>query len=153
MSLHRELEFRPLTDPDDPDDWRPNSLFALVADPETDVAVIAEKVAAGDAIPLHVHRIDEVIAYLSGEAEVRVGDDLYEVKGGDLVFIPAGRVHGTRNLGRDVVEIRAFFPSARLDITYVERNPAPGTEGDAPQSGVLYDARTGEVEALLDSRE
>jgi len=148
LSLHRELEYRPLADPEDPDDWRPNSLFALVADPETDVAVIAEKIAVGDAIPLHVHRIDEVIAYLSGEAEVRVGDDVHEVKDGDLVFIPAGKVHGTRNVGRDIVEIRAFFPSARLDITYVERNPAPGTEGDAPQPGIVFDTRTGQVQPL-----
>lgn len=148
LGLHRKLEFRPLTDPDDPDDWRPGSLFALVADPETDVSVIAEKIGVGDRIPLHSHQIDEVIAYLSGEADVQIGDDVHEVKGGDLVFIPAGKVHGTRNAGRDVVEIRAFFPSARLDITYVERNPAPGTEGQAPQPGVVFDTRTGAIEPL-----
>ena len=147
MGLQR-LEFRPLTDSDDPDDWRPNSLFALVADPETDLAVIAEKIGVGDAIPLHVHRIDEVIVYLSGQAEVQVGADLYDVTGGDIVFIPAGKVHGTRNAGEEPVEIRAFFPSARLDITYVERNPAPGTEGDPPQLGVVFDAHTGLVEPI-----
>lgn len=148
MGLQRELDFQPLTDPDDPDDWRPDSRFALVADPDADVAVIAEKIAPGDAIPLHVHRIDEVIMYLSGEANVKVGDDSYDVAGGDLVFIPAGQVHGTRNTGTGVVEIRAFFPSAKLDITYVERNPAPGTEDDSPQPGLVYDLRTGAVEPL-----
>ena len=89
MSLHRDIEFRPLTDPEDPDDWRPNSRFALV-----------------------------------------------------------GNVHGTRNTGEEVVEIRAFFPSAQLDIRYIERNPAPGTEGEEPQPPVVFDARTGAVSAL-----
>jgi quercetin dioxygenase-like cupin family protein len=149
VSLHRDLEFQPLTDPDDPDDWRPNSLFALVADDETDMAVIAEKIAVGDAIPRHLHRIDEVIVFLSGAAEVRVGEDVYHVQTGDIVFIPAGKVHGTRNTGDEVVEIRAAFPKARLDIQYVERNPAPGTEGNAPQPPVVVDTHTGAVGPVI----
>jgi hypothetical protein len=30
-------------------------------------------------------------------------------------------------------------------MRYLERNPAPGTEADAPQLGATYDFRTGEV--------
>jgi quercetin dioxygenase-like cupin family protein len=148
VSLHRDLDLQPLTDPRDPDDWRPGSRWALVSDPEADMAVIAEEIGVGDAIPLHRHRIDEIIVYLSGEAEVRVGDEAYDVRGGDIVVIPAGKVHGTRNTGEGVVAIRAVFPRARIDMQYVERNAAPGTEQDPPQPRVIWDTRTGEVEPL-----
>jgi quercetin dioxygenase-like cupin family protein len=139
VSRHRDLEFFPLADPADPDDWRPNSVVALVSDRAADVAVIAERIAPGDAIPLHRHTIDEVILYLSGEGEARVGDDTHDIRGGDVLIIPAGSVHGTRNTGDDSLELRAFFPSARIDIEYVERNPAPGTESDRPQPPIVVD--------------
>jgi hypothetical protein len=63
-------------------------------------------------------------------------------------MVPAGAVHGTRNVGAEVVRLRAVFPTHRLDMEYVERNPAPGTESDDPQPGVVWDARTGAVEPL-----
>lgn len=139
-----------MDDARDPDDWRPNSLWAIVFDPAADMAVIAEKIGVGDAIPLHVHRIDEVIIFLSGNATERVGDETFDVSSGDIVVVPAGRIHGTRNTGDVEVEIRAVFQSARIDIQYVERNPAPGTEGNAPQPGVVWDTRTGAVEPVGD---
>ncbi len=97
MSLHRRPELKPLTDPGDPDDWRPNSIWALVADVRADMAVIVEEIGAGDAIPLHRHRIDEVLLYHSGQAEVRVDEDTYDVRTGDVVVVPRARstAHGT----------------------------------------------------------
>jgi quercetin dioxygenase-like cupin family protein len=103
VSLHRPAALRPLTDPGDPDDWRPNSSWALVADEHVDMAVIVEELGVGDAIPLHRHGIDEVLLYHSGEAEVSLDDESYPVRAGDVVFVPAGRVHGTRNAGPEVV--------------------------------------------------
>lgn len=147
MSLHRDPELVPFTDPTDPDDWRPDSAWALVSDARVDMAVIVERLGVGDAIPLHRHRIDEIVMYLSGEAEVRIEGEIFAVRSGDMVVIPAGDVHGTRNTGRGPVELRAFFPRARIDIEYVERNPAPGTEGEPPRSAMVWDTRTGAVEA------
>jgi quercetin dioxygenase-like cupin family protein len=148
MSLHRDLEFNTLDDGSDPDDWRPGSRLALVSDPDADMAVIAEQIGVGDAIPLHRHRIDEVVFYLSGEVEVRLGDDARAVRAGDIVVIPTGVAHSQRNTGNSAAEIRAVFPSSRIDIEYLERNPAPGTEGDAPQPPIVIDARTGKVAPL-----
>jgi quercetin dioxygenase-like cupin family protein len=148
MSHHREFDFEPVADPGDPDDWRPNSVLALVADERADLAIIVEQIAPGDAIPLHLHRIDEVLLYEAGEAEARVGEETYQVRAGDIVIVAAGEPHGTRNTGADIVRLRAVFPSHRIDIQYVERNPAPGTEGDEPQPGVVWDTRTGTVEPL-----
>jgi quercetin dioxygenase-like cupin family protein len=137
-----------MADPADPDDWRPNSAWAIVGDPDADVAVIAERIAPGDAIPLHTHRIDEVVIYLSGAGELTLDDATFDVRSGDIVVIPASRIHGTRNTGSDVIELRAIFPSARVDMTYVERNAAPGTEADAPRRDVIWDTRARSVDDL-----
>jgi quercetin dioxygenase-like cupin family protein len=148
MGLHRDFELQPLTDLADPDDWRPSSNWTLVADEAANVAVIVEEIGVGDAIPFHRHLIDEVLLYEAGDAEVRIDDETYRVRAGDIVIVPAGAAHGTRNVGSDKVSVRAVFPSHRIDITYIERNPAPGTEGQAPQPGVVWDTRSGEVQPL-----
>jgi quercetin dioxygenase-like cupin family protein len=148
MPLHRDVELAPLADANDPDDWRPSSRWALISDERADVAVIVEEIAVGDAIPLHSHRIDEVLLYERGTAEVRVDEETYDVRAGDIVIVPAGAVHGTRNVGDGIVRLRAVFPSHLLDIAYVERNPAPGTEGDDPQPPVAYNTRTGKAEPI-----
>jgi quercetin dioxygenase-like cupin family protein len=145
MGLHRDLGFNSLDDGSDPDDWRPGSQFALVADADADLAVIAEEIGVGDSIPRHRHTIDEVVFYLSGEVEVRLDEESHAARAGDIMVIPAGVVHSQRNTGDSAAEIRAVFPSARLDIEYLERNPAPRTEGDPPQPAFVIDAHTGEV--------
>jgi quercetin dioxygenase-like cupin family protein len=148
MGLQRDLRFQPLADPGDPDDWRPDSELAFAVDDKADMLVVAEQLAPGDAIPLHRHRIDEVIIYLAGTAEVRIGDETHDARAGDIVFIPAGEAHGSRNVGEKVVEFRAVFPRAVLDVEYLERNPAPGTEDSAPQPPFVIDLRAGTVTPL-----
>ena len=148
VSLHRDLRYQPVTDVDDPDDWRPNSELAFVVDDRTDMVVVAERLAPGDAIPLHRHRIDEIVVYLAGVAHVRVGEETHEVRAGDILLIPAGEPHGMHNRSGEIVEFRAAFPTARLDVEYIERNPAPGTEGERPQPPFAVDLRTGAVERL-----
>jgi hypothetical protein len=53
-----------------------------------------------------------------------------------------------RNAGDGIAEFRAVFPTARLDVEYLERNPAPGTEGLPPRVPFTLDLRTGTVEPL-----
>ena len=145
MGVVDPLELQPLTDPADPDDWRPSSRWAFASDPGASLAAFVEEIAPGDRIPLHRHRIDEVIFYESGSAEVRIVDQLSRVGPGSIAFIPAGEPHGTTNIGEEPVQIRAVFPSHVVDIEYLERNPAPGTDGAPPQPPVSYDTRTGEI--------
>ncbi len=132
----------------DPDDHRPNTTWALVTDPETPdgqyvagLSLLFERCAVGDKIPLHTHDIDEVIIIDDGEAEVRVGDEVRTVSAGAVVFVPASTPHGTKNIGPRIVQLHAVFPSPRIGITYLERNPAPGTESDASQPFAVFDAR------------
>ncbi|HUQ23106.1 MAG TPA: cupin domain-containing protein [Gaiellaceae bacterium] len=149
MAILPNPPFEPL-DERDPDDYRPTSVWSgPLVDPVSphgyvrDLSVILETIAPGDRIPLHRHQIDEAIVVESGEVEVTLGDQILLVTGRSVAFFPAGVEHGARNVGSGDAHYTAFFPSAAIDIEYLERNPAPGTEGDAPQPPVVYDARAG----------
>ena len=148
MAILPSPPLQPL-DESDPDDYRPRSVWSgPLVDPVSpngyvrDLSVILERIAPGDRIPLHRHSIDEAIVVESGEVELRLGEETRVVTGRSVAFFPAGVAHGARNVGSSDAHYTAFFPAAAIDIEYLERNPAPGTEGDAPQPPVVYDARS-----------
>jgi len=147
MAILQNPPLRPL-DESDPDDYRPRSAWTgPLVDPVSeheyvrDLSVILEEIAPGDRIPLHRHQVDEAIVVVSGEVEVRLGDETRIVTGRSVVFAPAGVAHGARNVGSQPASYFAFFATTAVDIEYLERNPAPGTEGDPPRPQVVYDAR------------
>lgn len=149
MAILPNLPLQPL-DGSDPDDYRPRSAWTgLLVDPASadryvrDLSVILERIAPGDRIPLHRHSVDEVVVVESGQVEIRLGDDTRVVTGHSVVFVPAGVEHGARNVGPDAAGYLAFFPTTSIDIEYLERNPAPGTEDDPPQPAVVYEGRAG----------
>lgn len=134
---------------DDPDDHRPNSSWALVVDPGDaagrvdGMAVVAERIAAGDRIPLHRHRVDEVIL-VRGSGTFHLAGADRTVDDGAVAFIPAGAVHGLRADRGEMMPIHAVFPTTQVWMELLERNPAPDTDPAAPPApGVTYDFRTG----------
>lgn len=148
MAIVERREYRPLTDDIDPDDYRPESRMALVIDPSKpdgrfvrNLILLFEKVAPGDRIPLHRHTVEEAIVIDAGTAEVTLGNDVRTVGPGATVFVPAGTPHGTRNAGPGELSLHGMFPSAVITLEYLERNPAPGTEGRPPQPPFALDVR------------
>lgn len=137
----------------DADDHRPRSSWALIVDPGDEngrvdsLALIEEEIAPGDSIPLHTHDVDEAITILAGTADARLGAERRRIGPGAVVFIPAGTPHGTVNPSDEPVRIHASFPTTTIVIAMLERNPAPGTEDDAPGTA-RYDLRTGDVQRL-----
>jgi hypothetical protein len=130
MAIIPTYDYAPF-DESDPDDFRPDSRWALLVDP-------------GGTSEKHVddiHPINEVIVIVEGDPEVTLGDETRTLGPGGIVFIPAGTPHRTRNGTTSPVRIHAMFPSERIGIEYLERNPAPGTEDDPPQPAVTIYAR------------
>lgn len=148
MAIVEDRDYRPLAYEEDPDDYRPDSKLAMVLDPSTDdgdfvedLTVFCEQMAAGDRIPLHQHTVDEVLFVDAGRIEATVGDERRTIGPGATVFIPARTPHGFRNTGEETARIHAVFPDREVSIRYLERNPAPGTEGDPPGPPVALDVR------------
>jgi quercetin dioxygenase-like cupin family protein len=136
-----------MVDPDDPDDHRPDTTWAIAVDPGSaagvvrEVAVLSERCAVGDAVPLHTHPIDEVVVVVSGESEFTIGDERRSLRAGGIAFIPAGVPHSNRNAGDEALVFHCFFPSETIEVAMLDRNPRPGTEGDSPQPPFSFDAR------------
>ncbi len=139
-----QRNYQPL-DESDRDDYRPNSRMAFVIDtgdpPVRSLSFIFETCAPGDYIPLHTHTTDEAIIIEAGEAEVIIGDETHRVPAGSVVFVAAGTKHASGNPTDKPVRAQGIFPTDLLDITYLARNPAPGTEGMPPQPPVALDLR------------
>ena len=147
MGVVQGSEYEPMDA--DPDDYRPTSSWLLHVDPDrrTGLSVIRERMGVGDRIPRHWHDIDEVVLYESGTARVYLDGEETEVTAGSTVFIPAGSIHGTVNIGDTPVEIRAIYPATVVRMDLVERNPMPGTEQDRPRA-TRYDMATGEFTVI-----
>jgi quercetin dioxygenase-like cupin family protein len=146
MSVIRDVTYEPMVG--DPDDHRPDTTWTVVFDPPIvdrpyvdTLTCIFERIAPGDAIPLHTHEVDEMIVIDDGRGTYRLDGDETPVGPGSVIFVPSGTPHGTRNDGDGPLAIHAVFPSRSLDITYLERNPAPGTEGQALQPPMRFDPR------------
>ncbi len=147
MAIISTWEYAPF-DANDPDDFRPNSKWALIVDPSRpdgahvdNITLVFEEIAPGDRIPLHTHPIHEVLLVDDGTPEVTLGDETRTIGPGTVVFIPAGTPHRTRNASEQPVRVHAMFPSEVIGIEYLERNPAPGTESESPQPPASLDVR------------
>lgn len=148
MSIIESWEYMPLAMEEDPDDYRPDSELAIIIDPSESadnyvqgLTVFKEKIAPGNKIPLHQHTIEEVLFVDEGEIEVTIGEQRRMVTPGTIVFIPAKTQHGFQNVGETVAKVHAVFPAREISMRYLERNPAPGTEGDDPQPSIAFDVR------------
>ena len=68
---------------------------------------LAEEILpVGAAVAAHYHKRTEEIYYiLAGAGEMRVGEDVREVIGGDAIFIPRLHVHTLRNTGTAPIKL------------------------------------------------
>ncbi len=149
MSIVDGYEFSAMVG--DADDHRPDTDWSAVVDPGDDsgrvddLAVLSERIAAGDGIPLHVHRVNEVILS-HGRGQFTLGNQTRSVDDGAVIFIPAGTPHAFRNDSDQPLPRQAVFPTTRVWIQMLERNPSPGPEGQPPQPPAVYDLRTGDMQ-------
>jgi quercetin dioxygenase-like cupin family protein len=81
----------------------------------------------GGGLRPHFHaEHDEVIVFLEGEADFRLGEAVTTVRAGDVVSIPAGVVHATIRARTHVLLAASFAPGfdlANEDRTYVDDPP------------------------------
>jgi quercetin dioxygenase-like cupin family protein len=96
--------------------WCPGDLYSLLATgEETNNAFFQfEAIVPKDGgPPPHVHsREDESFYVVSGSLEILLGDETYQAKRGDFVYIPRGTVHRFKNVGGDTaVQLVTFVPA------------------------------------------
>ena len=142
MGVVRRPTFEPMIG--DVDDHRPKSSWSIVTDRDVKgLTVIIEDIAPGDRIPLHTHPSEEAMIVATGAPRVRVGRDQRVVGPGAVMLIPAQMPHGAHNVTEESGRVHAVFPTRRIGVTSLERNPAPGTRAHPPQPPFELDLSEG----------
>lgn len=65
----------------------------------------------GGGIPAHTSGAEHEQYVLGGRARVGIGDHVYEVEKGDVVFIPVGAPHWYEALGDEAFELLSVVPN------------------------------------------
>lgn len=74
----------------------------------------------GGGMPRHTNAVEHEQYVLRGRARVSIGEEIHEVKAGDVVFIPAGTPHSYDALGEEPFEFLCAVPNAPDRIEIVE---------------------------------
>lgn len=72
----------------------------------------------GGGMPRHTNTVEHEQYVLGGKARVGIGSDVFEVKKGDVVFIPENVPHWYQNMGDEVFEFLCIVPN-KPDTTTV----------------------------------
>jgi quercetin dioxygenase-like cupin family protein len=76
----------------------------------------------GGGMPRHTNTLEHEQYVLHGEATITIGEETYQVKTGDVVFIPEGAIHSYQNTGEEAFEFLCIIPNKEDKITIVEEN-------------------------------
>ena len=67
-------------------------------------------IKSGGYMPLHTNTVEHEQYVLKGRAKVTVGDEVFEAKGGDILYIPAGIAHMYETVGDEDYEFLCLVP-------------------------------------------
>jgi len=80
---------------------------------QTDLLFVRAHLPPGEAHKFHYHpKMEEILYVLSGTAEQWIESEKHSMKAGDSLYLPPGLVHGTYNVGTDVLDFLAVLSPA-----------------------------------------
>ncbi len=74
----------------------------------------------GGGMPNHTNTVEHEQYVLAGHARIGIGDEVFEVEPGDVVFIPEGTPHWYQNTGEGNFEFLCMIPNKKDVVTLVE---------------------------------
>ncbi len=74
----------------------------------------------GGGMPRHINTVEHEQYVLCGQAAITIGNETYQVKTGDVVFIPEGAIHSYQNMGEGPFEFLCIIPNKEDKITIVD---------------------------------
>ena len=115
--------------------WVSGDVYTIKATAETTngaFGFIEASVPPGGGPAPHVHsREDEAFYLLSGELEMRDGDEAFTAKSGDFIFVPRGSLHRFKNRGLHTAKLLIIFTPAGFEACFTKGGDHP-TPGMAP---------------------
>lgn len=74
----------------------------------------------GGKMPKHTNRVEHEQFVLRGRAKIGIGEEVFEVQKGDIVFIPAEIPHWYENIGEEPFEFLCLVPNKPDSTTLLE---------------------------------
>ena len=107
------------------EDWREGVTTVMLVSAENSAAQLClfdQFVKPGLGAPTHLHAVEEVLTVIAGEANIWVGDAHHNAGAGQSVLIPAGYLHGFKNVGEGTLHVRATLASPIFEASYADSN-------------------------------
>jgi quercetin dioxygenase-like cupin family protein len=83
---------------------------------DTNLMFVRAHLRPGEAHKFHFHpKMEEILYVLSGSAEQWVEREKRRMGPGDSVYLSAGIIHGTYNIGSELLDFLAILSPARID--------------------------------------
>jgi quercetin dioxygenase-like cupin family protein len=83
---------------------------------DTNLMFVRAQLPPGEAHQFHFHpKMEEILYILSGTAEQWVERENKTMRAGDSLYLPAGIVHGTYNIGSDTLDFLAILSPAKSE--------------------------------------
>jgi quercetin dioxygenase-like cupin family protein len=76
----------------------------------------------GGGMPLHTNKVEHEQYVLRGQARIGINGQTYEVRAGDVVFIPEGAPHFYDNTGNEPFEFLCIVPNKPDEIKVLDEN-------------------------------
>lgn len=70
----------------------------------------------GSELPMHVHKVEEVMVIMEGTATAVLGEETHTLKPGDVVLAPAGEKHALGNRGNQQMRFIFFYPAVEVEL-------------------------------------
>lgn len=74
----------------------------------------------GGSMPLHTNLVEHEQFVIHGRAEVGIGEEVHEVKEGDVVYIPPDVPHFYRTLGEEPFKFLCLVPDKKDQTTILQ---------------------------------
>lgn len=75
----------------------------------------------GGGMPLHTNTVEHEQFVLGGQARIGIGEQVFEVRQGDVVFIPEGVPHFYENTGDEPFEFLCVVPNKQDEVKIVDQ--------------------------------
>jgi quercetin dioxygenase-like cupin family protein len=75
----------------------------------------------GGGMPEHTNTVEHEQYVLRGHANIGIGKEEFEVRAGDVVFIPQGVPHWYQNIGEENFEFLCLIPNLLDEIKLIEK--------------------------------
>ena len=72
-------------------------------------------------MPVHTNTVEHEQFVLRGHASIGVGAETFEVRAGDVVFIPEGVPHWYQNVGEENFEFLCIIPNKPDEIKIIDK--------------------------------